>query len=468
DPSAGAAASAVSGRRSSLSFMPPSAPPQSRRGLRDFFRRIAAPRRDKSVSTPDLTTISPAAGASLPDLRGEPELSKKTGGLLDRFKPKKTAPPSIEIIHTSLGGGGSAQANAPINQVVTSGFVPWNYPQNIGDPVTSHKEDVLKDFNLAEPAQAATLQSADATEQKIAVIHLLNHQREKIPTPADEQSEYNPLTHRFRNILPMKTTLISTSAGASIGVNNMVVEGKVVGMACSLPLDSKLGEMYNFMFEHVVQGVHVIMQDSDFQKDDHTNYFDPQRTSSDPQTIYTRPSSSFLFDGFRINAATHKMEFHDVGISTSSGRLKVEKVSELVYDRGLESETKCFVLKLSRRGVEQQVKVLHSPNWVDQSNIPVEVLNRLLELREICFDTFSPDRILTHCRAGVGRTGTLLAAEAMRHLPGSNLTDIVLSLRDSRNFQMVQTSGQLELLMELAERYQYPILDQSSLDPANP
>ncbi|MGL4734538.1 MAG: hypothetical protein ACRCWB_05500, partial [Enterovibrio sp.] len=103
DPSAGAAASAVSGRRSSLSFMQPSAPSQSRRGLRDFFRRRPAPRRDKSVSTPDLTTISPAAGASLPDLRGEPELSKKTGGFLDRFKPKKTAPPSIEIIHTSLG-----------------------------------------------------------------------------------------------------------------------------------------------------------------------------------------------------------------------------------------------------------------------------------------------------------------------------------------------------------------------------
>ncbi|MGL5336485.1 MAG: protein-tyrosine phosphatase family protein, partial [Enterovibrio sp.] len=152
----------------------------------------------------------------------------------------------------------------------------------------------------------------------------------------------------------------------------------------------------------------------------------------------------------------------------SSGRIQVEKIDEAIYDEKLESETRLTDLKLTRRGEIRYVRILQSPNWVDHSQVPVGALERILELREACFETFSPDRILTHCRAGVGRTGTLMAAEVMRHMPGSNVLDIVMSLRDSRSFQMVQTSDQARLLLTLAEQNQYPIIDTSKLDPANP
>ncbi|MGL5408604.1 MAG: protein-tyrosine phosphatase family protein, partial [Shewanella sp.] len=403
-------------------------------------------------------------------LRDAQKTSKKRSGFLDFFKPKKTPPPVIELVHTSLaGGGGGAQANAPINAVVTPGFVPWAYPQNIGDPVKSHKQAVLTAFNTAQPAQASALRSTDPIARNNAVIDLLDYQRDNVPPPADNLVNYNNRVHRFSNILPMRDTHIGTRAGYAIGANNMVVDGKVVGMACSLPLNAQIGEMYNFLFEHNVQGVHVVMRDADLQLVNHANYFDPQPPAAEPVNpgaYLTSPD--FTLDGFRINAVTHKIEIHDMGISTSSGRIKVEKVNEFIYDRGLESEIRCIDLKLTRQGVEREVRVLHTPNWVDQSNVPVGVLERLLELRETCFNGFSPDRILTHCRAGVGRTGTLVAAEVMRHMPGSNLADIVMSLRDSRNFQMVQTPGQERLLIALAEKYQYPIIDTSTLDPINP
>lgn len=65
-----------------------------------------------------------------------------------------------------------------------------------------------------------------------------------------------------------------------------------------------------------------------------------------------------------------------------------------------------------------------------------------------------------HCRAGVGRTGQLLATmELLKSESQQSLESIVRDMRTTRDGKMVQISAQMQTLAVLAEQLNKPITD---------
>lgn len=103
---------------------------------------------------------------------------------------------------------------------------------------------------------------------------------------------------------------------------------------------------------------------------------------------------------------------------------------------------------------------LHFKNWPDQNAIGVDELDRLVDFVNDKHKNQNQS-IIIHCRAGVGRTGTLMVACAMKPMilngtiTSENLKEtmekLILSGRSQRGPHFVQTISQLQLLCEWAE-----------------
>ena len=80
----------------------------------------------------------------------------------------------------------------------------------------------------------------------------------------------------------------------------------------------------------------------------------------------------------------------------------------------------------------------------------MDTIDGILQTRKDAFAGKSLSDCLVHCRAGVGRTGTIMAAEVMQNL-GLPMLETVVNLRDSRSRVMVQAADQATLLADWAE-----------------
>ncbi len=96
------------------------------------------------------------------------------------------------------------------------------------------------------------------------------------------------------------------------------------------------------------------------------------------------------------------------------------------------------------------LRALHIDNWVDYGAVGVTELKGYVQAR---LENEGPvkGKILTHCTAGVGRTGTVIAAQSMMEHPEIPLIDVVDAIRERRNHACVQSSSQAELLAKLSE-----------------
>lgn len=120
---------------------------------------------------------------------------------------------------------------------------------------------------------------------------------------------------------------------------------------------------------------------------------------------------------------------------------------------------------LAEDGVEvepHQVARLHYEGWGDHQGITPDDLDQLLAVIEH-YQKQSGLPVLIHCRAGVGRTGTLIVARAVKHLidqgvinsPASlkeHLYRLVLEGRWQRGPSFVQTPPQMELIWTWGSR----------------
>lgn len=127
-------------------------------------------------------------------------------------------------------------------------------------------------------------------------------------------------------------------------------------------------------------------------------------------------------------------------------------------------EAKTYNLNIEGYQTNLTVPVIHVHNWPDHHTITPENTEKLISMIEsvllerISFYTerksralSDPDKLLpvVHCRAGVGRTGQTIAAMAMRKHPKLSLASITKDLRASRNDYMIQTTIQMETLVQI-------------------
>lgn len=108
---------------------------------------------------------------------------------------------------------------------------------------------------------------------------------------------------------------------------------------------------------------------------------------------------------------------------------------------------------------ECSVKRLHFKGWPDHQGLDIQELDRLVDL--VIQNQKDPEiPVVIHCRAGVGRTGTLIVACAMKAqiqagiITPENLkekmSDFILSGRVQRGKHFVQSPSQLKTLIDWA------------------
>lgn len=119
-------------------------------------------------------------------------------------------------------------------------------------------------------------------------------------------------------------------------------------------------------------------------------------------------------------------------------------------------------LKIQKDGQEREAlfTYIKVSEWVDFAATSVERLSALIDKIEKIRAQFEGKPILVHCRAGVGRTGTVIVACAIKALVAMGeirsdnykgyVSALLLSARDQRGKETVQKPEQFCLLLEYA------------------
>ena len=261
------------------------------------------------------------------------------------------------------------------------------------------------------------------TEQKWGQLETdLNEDKKSSAYTANYPIGQEESMHRFGNILANKNTIVDPRCQ----INEMKVGGVSAGYACSYPRNDKIPDFFEYLLDASVQFLHVVSNDADLFKHSKmqagmTRYFEPSNGTASSVKL---PERVQLPEGFSVTSK------HLEDKATGSIH---HKTYELILMQG--SEIK-------------KVTVLHTHDWTDQTAVSPEDLDAMVKLRESYSKLANS---LTHCTAGVGRTGCLVAAQHMAENPVAGLKETVLGLRKTRHNLMVQTPSQTKMMVGWAK-----------------
>ncbi|WGL95823.1 protein-tyrosine phosphatase family protein [Arsenophonus nasoniae] len=296
------------------------------------------------------------------------------------------------------------------------------------------------------PAVALPLRTLSVEEQQQAAIlakDLFQRLKDEFSDANIDKSQYIQKieNQRFGNIWTAQATAVTAPNGQLLAANRVQIAGQNVAIACQYPKPASLQDYFKMLVANRTPALVVLASDKDIN---------PQSGMGLPE--YFRQDN----------------QYGDVAVTViDKGEGKL--ADELDYHD--------YLLHVTDEGqnIKVTIPVIHVSNWPDLTASGNEGLKELAEHVNTVVDkkinfykekessaVNDENKLLPvmHCRAGVGRTGQLLATmELLKPESQQSLESIVRDMRTTRDGKMVQTLAQMQTLAVLAEQLNKPITD---------
>ncbi|OHX13938.1 hypothetical protein BI347_10785 [Chromobacterium sphagni] len=311
----------------------------------------------------------------------------------------------------------------------------------------------LQHLKLTQPAagspdgqKAALARALGSSDNRTGLFNQL--QQQAGPAASGAPFVDDLASARFRDIPTAAATMVQAPDGARLPANRVQVDGVNVAIASQYPGAGQLESYFAMLAANRTPVLVVLASDHDIAG---------SQGSRNPLPPYFSQSGQYG----KVAVAARES-----GHTRLAGGLEVRAYQLAVQDG-------------DRKKIS--IPVLHVPNWADFGAQGATALKALAEhvntVKEKQIGVYQRgnssalkhrDKMLPviHCRAGVGRTGQLIAATELLKPGVSSLESIVGDMRRSRNHLMVQTSEQLNTLADLARQQGRAILQSEQASPA--
>ncbi|WGL97976.1 protein-tyrosine phosphatase family protein [Arsenophonus sp. aPb] len=321
-----------------------------------------------------------------------------------------------------------------LENTIDTNMLPAKLKRMLSDPEVPVAALPLRTLSVEEQQKATTL--AEDLFQRLT---------DEFSDAKLDKSQYiqKVENQRFGNIWTAKATAVTAPNGQLLAANRVQIAGQNVAIACQYPKPASLQDYFKMLVANRTPALVVLASDNDIN---------PQSGVGLPE--YFRKDN----------------QYGDVGVTViDKGEGKL--ADELDYHE--------YLLHVTDKGqnikVTVTIPVIHVSNWPDLTASGNEGLKELAEHVNTVVDkkiNFYKEKgssaindenkllPVMHCRAGVGRTGQLLATmELLKPESQQSLESIVRDMRTTRDRKMVQTIAQMQTLAVLAEQLNKPISD---------
>ncbi|QBY45241.1 protein-tyrosine phosphatase family protein [Arsenophonus nasoniae] len=296
------------------------------------------------------------------------------------------------------------------------------------------------------PAVALPLRTLSVEEQQQAAIlakDLFQRLKDEFSDANIDKSQYIQKieNQRFGNIWTAQETAVTAPNGQLLAANRVQIAGQNVAITCQYPKPASLQDYFKMLVANRTPALVVLASDKDINPEKGVGlpeYFRQDNQYGDVSVTVIDKGEGKLAD---------ELDYHDylLHVTDQSQNIKVT------------------------------IPVIHVSNWPDLTASGNEGLKELAEHVNVVVDkkiNFYKEKgssaindenkllPVMHCRAGVGRTGQLLATmELLKSESQQSLESIVRDMRTTRDGKMVQISAQMQTLAVLAEQLNKPITD---------
>ncbi|WP_368565597.1 protein-tyrosine phosphatase family protein [Pseudoxanthomonas sp. UTMC 1351] len=231
---------------------------------------------------------------------------------------------------------------------------------------------------------------------------------------------------RYKDIPVTKDTAIRLADGTTYLANRMRFDdGQEIGVAMNYPKPGDLPKYMQMLLENKPSRLVVLASDQDIKVGKLPDYF----------------SSSKNYGGYQVTI--------DGNDARTYGVLETRNYSMTV--RGPDGRSATFPVR-------------HVHNWVDKTTVEAS------DLIALASDMSATEKggagTFAHCKAGVGRTAVLLAAQALLEDPNRTAMEVVRAMRHDRSPWMVQTDEQLETVGKVQREVQAGVMASAVTEEA--